>query len=103
MQAGRRRRFITPFMVAVIVAVSSIGAAGSPRAAGAADLRAQLVGAGSTFDQPFFSRAFAAYSRMQPVDITYHAVGSGAGVTQFSAGAVDFGASDVPMNECLRA
>src|SRR6266581_943618 len=39
-----------------------------------------LTGAGSTFDAPFYS-----------------AVGSSAGIAAFSAGQVDFGASDVPM------
>jgi phosphate transport system substrate-binding protein len=57
-----------------------------------------LIGAGSTFDAPFFGAAFAAYWASHPVHVLYRSVGSGAGIAQFSAGAVDFGASDVPMN-----
>lgn len=57
----------------------------------------RLVGAGSTFDAPFFARAFAAYQQQTGVSVTYLAIGSGGGIAQFSAGNVDFGASDVPM------
>jgi ABC-type phosphate transport system substrate-binding protein len=55
-----------------------------------------LTGAGSTFDAPFFSVAFARYQQQHPgVTIGYSAVGSSAGITAFSARQVDFGASDV--------
>ena len=57
-----------------------------------------LTGAGSTFDAPFFAVAFARYQQQHPsVTIGYSAVGSSAGIAAFSAGQVDFGASDVPM------
>jgi phosphate transport system substrate-binding protein len=57
-----------------------------------------LTGAGSTFDAPFFNLAFARYHQEHPgVAISYSAVGSGAGITTFSAQQADFGASDVPM------
>ena len=57
-----------------------------------------LTGAGSTFDAPFFSVAFARYQQQHPgVTIGYSAVGSSAGIAAFNARQVDFGASDVPM------
>ncbi|HKW44024.1 MAG TPA: phosphate ABC transporter substrate-binding protein PstS [Candidatus Eremiobacteraceae bacterium] len=60
---------------------------------------AQLVGAGSSFDYPFFSRAFFQYSEAHNgVSVDYQSIGSGAGIQQFTAKTVDFGASDVPMN-----
>lgn len=59
----------------------------------------QLVGAGSTFDYPFFSKAFYQYSQVHSdVSINYQPIGSGGGIQQFTAKTVDFGASDVPMN-----
>jgi len=59
----------------------------------------QITGAGSTFDYPFFSKAFQAYSKAHPdVTVSYEAIGSGGGIQQFTAKSVDFGASDVPMN-----
>lgn len=66
---------------------------------GGAHAVVHLLGAGSTFDAPFFAKAFADYSAHNPAAITYRAVGSGAGIEQFSKGQVDFGASDVPMND----
>ena len=59
----------------------------------------QLVGAGSTFDYPFFSKAFYQYSQMHnDVTVNYQPIGSGGGIQQFTAKTVDFGATDVPMN-----
>jgi phosphate transport system substrate-binding protein len=57
-----------------------------------------LTGAGATFPGPFYLAAFADYSAKYPqVTVNYQAVGSGAGIKQFQAKTVDFGASDVPM------
>ena len=57
-----------------------------------------LTGAGSTFDAPFFSVAFARYQQQHPgVAVGYSVVGSSAGIAAFSTQRVDFGASDVPM------
>jgi len=63
-----------------------------------------LTGAGSTFDAPFFTAAFARYHQLHPAfSVSYAAVGSGAGIKGFSAGTVDFGASDVPMTAAEQA
>ena len=60
---------------------------------------AQLSGAGSTFDAPFFDLAFPAYQQAHPgVAVSYAAVGSSAGITRFAAGQVNFGATDVPAS-----
>lgn len=60
----------------------------------------QLTGAGATFDYPFFSKAFYEYSQQHSeVTVNYQSIGSGAGIQQLIAGTVDFGASDVPMND----
>ena len=57
-----------------------------------------LTGAGSTFDAPFFSLAFAKYHLQHPaLTMGYSAVGSSAGIAAISAKQADFGASDVPM------
>ncbi|HVN68555.1 MAG TPA: phosphate ABC transporter substrate-binding protein PstS [Candidatus Binatia bacterium] len=59
----------------------------------------QLTGAGSSFDYPFFSKAFYIYNEKNPnVTINYQSIGSGGGIQQFTAKNVDFGATDVPMN-----
>ena len=58
-----------------------------------------LQGAGSSFAAPFLSSALAAYGASNPIAVTYSSVGSGSGITLFSADKTDFGASDVPMNQ----
>jgi phosphate transport system substrate-binding protein len=57
-----------------------------------------LNGAGSTFDQPLFTRAFYVYHQKHSnVTVNYASIGSGGGEAQFEAKTVNFGASDVPM------
>ena len=58
-----------------------------------------IVGAGSTFDFPFFSSAFYQYKADHPdISVNYQSIGSGGGIQQFTARTVDFGASDVPLS-----
>jgi phosphate transport system substrate-binding protein len=88
-------------MAAVLVA-SLCGAGGVAQAQSAPnDLStptANLTGAGSTFDQPFFTLAFYDYYKLNPdVTVAYASIGSGGGIAQFQANTVNFGASDVPM------
>ncbi len=56
-----------------------------------------LNGAGATFPASIYERWFAQYSAKTSTKVNYQSVGSGAGVKQFIAGTVDFGASDEPM------
>ncbi len=68
----------------------------------AADLKAPsgtLQAAGSTFVQPFFTKAFFTYTSLNSgLQVNYSGVGSGAGITDFQSGTVNFAASDVPMS-----
>lgn len=58
-----------------------------------------ITGAGATFPQPFYQKAFFDYSAKYPqVTVNYGGGGSGAGINGFIANTIDFGASDVPMN-----
>ena len=56
-----------------------------------------LNGAGATFPAPVYQRWFSDYSKTSGNHINYQSVGSGAGIRQFVAGTVDFGASDEPI------
>src|SRR5260370_11738700 len=59
-----------------------------------------LTGAGATFPAPFYQKAFFDDNAKYPnVTVNYQSVGSGAGISQFQKGTVDFGASDVPMGD----
>ena len=57
-----------------------------------------LIGAGSTFDYPLFSKLFSEYNKANGLRINYQSIGSGGGILQFTNKTVDFGASDAPMN-----
>ncbi len=90
---ARASRLTTTRLLAACLVAGGLAAA--PEAIAAT----QITGAGSTFDYPFFSKAFYDYSEKHPdVTVNYQSIGSGGGIQQFTAGTVDFGASDVPMN-----
>jgi phosphate transport system substrate-binding protein len=59
-----------------------------------------LDGAGASFPRLIYERWFKDLNAKYPnLRVNYQSVGSGAGVRQFIAGTVDFGASDVAMKD----
>ena len=76
-----------------LVSCSSGGSGG-----GGDKVTGKLNGAGASFPAAIYQRWF---QELQPegVTVNYQSVGSGAGVRQFVAGTVDFGASDKPMKQ----
>ncbi len=59
-----------------------------------------LQGSGATFPAPLYKRWFLEYYRAHPeVQVNYQAIGSGAGIRQFTQELVDFGASDAAMSD----
>lgn len=59
-----------------------------------------LTGAGASFPAPLYQNWFVELNKEIPkLQVNYQSVGSGAGVEQFTAGTVDFGASDVAMKD----
>jgi phosphate transport system substrate-binding protein len=93
------RRLALVTGAAAMLAAACGGSSGSGSSSPPADVgQGSLTGAGATFPGPFYTKAFADYTAKYPqVSINYQAVGSGAGIKQFQAKTVDFGASDVPM------
>ena len=75
-----------------LASCSSGGGGGDDKVTG------KLNGAGASFPAAIYQRWF---QELQPegVTVNYQSVGSGAGVRQFTANTVDFGASDKPMKE----
>jgi phosphate transport system substrate-binding protein len=68
---------------------------------GAAHAQQVLInGGGATFPNPIYSKWFDEYHKKFPtVQINYQSQGSSFGIQQATAGTVDFGASDAPMND----
>jgi phosphate transport system substrate-binding protein len=61
-----------------------------------------LSGAGATFPQPIYEKWFSDFAQTDQgkgVQVNYQAIGSGGGIKQFTAGTVDFGATDSPMKD----
>jgi phosphate transport system substrate-binding protein len=58
-----------------------------------------LLGAGSTFVYPLFSKLFSEYNKVTGLRVNYQSIGSGGGILQLTNKTVDFGDSDAPLNE----
>ena len=59
-----------------------------------------INGAGASFPYILYSKWFLEYRKVDPtVMINYRSIGSGGGVRQFLTGTLDFGATDVPMEQ----
>jgi phosphate transport system substrate-binding protein len=71
-------------------------------AGGGSDVAAKggsLNGAGATFPQPVYDEWAARFKDKAGTTVNYQGIGSGGGVAQFTAGTVDFGASDAAMTD----
>jgi len=84
-------RKLTSLVAAVTISGLGLGLA-------ACSATTTLNGAGASFPAAMYIRWFKELAT-QGVKVNYQSVGSGAGVRQFTAGSVDFGASDVAMSE----
>ena len=62
-----------------------------------------ITGAGSSFVYPVISKWSASYAEKTGHHINYQSIGSGGGIAQIKAGTVDFGASDMPLDEATLA
>ncbi len=58
-----------------------------------------ILGAGSTFINPLFSKMFYEYNAKTGIQVNYQSIGSGGGILQLTNKTVDFGASDGPLND----
>jgi phosphate transport system substrate-binding protein len=66
----------------------------------AAVAQTNLNGAGATFPYPIYSKWFNEFQKAHGgVQINYQSIGSGGGIRQLQSGTVDFGASDMPLND----
>jgi phosphate transport system substrate-binding protein len=76
---------------------SSGGSGGS--SSGGSKLSGTINGAGATFPLPVYQEWAARLKEKQGLTVNYQGIGSGGGVAQFTAGTVDFGASDASMSD----
>lgn len=89
-------RVVTNSVVTVAVALGS-AFAGIAQAV-------TLNGAGATFPEPLYQRYFNAIRQDYPeLQVNYQGIGSGGGIKQLIAGAVDFAGSDTAMTDAEAA
>lgn len=62
-----------------------------------------INGAGSTFAAPMYQEWAGQYKASHGVQINYQAIGSGGGISEFTQGVIDFGATDAPMSATEQA
>jgi phosphate transport system substrate-binding protein len=77
---------------------ASTSASGTPAASTTSSVSATLNGAGSTFAAPIYQQ-LGSDLKGKGLTINYQGVGSGAGVSQFAAGTVDFAGSDPALTD----
>jgi phosphate transport system substrate-binding protein len=72
---------------------------GSGGSSGGSKLSGTINGAGATFPLPVYQEWAARLKEKQGLTVNYQGIGSGGGIAQFTAGTVDFGATDSAMED----
>ncbi len=80
------RRFLVCAIVTAVLSAAALA-------------QTNLNGAGATFPYPIYSKWFNEFQKSKNVQINYQSIGSGGGIRQLQSGTVDFGASDMPLND----
>src|SRR6201990_2683374 len=75
------------------------GGSSSSSSSGAAKAGGTINGAGATFPAPVYQEWAARFKEDQGTTVNYQGIGSGGGIAPFSAGPVDFGATDSAMKD----
>jgi phosphate transport system substrate-binding protein len=82
-----------------MVSCNSKSGSGSDSTASANSDDNTIMGAGSSFDNPLFSKMFSEYNKQTGLKVNYQSIGSGGGIQQLTNKTVDFGASDAPLTD----
>jgi phosphate transport system substrate-binding protein len=86
--------------VAACGSSSSSSAGNAASGSGGSSLSgATVIGTGSTFAAPLYQQEGSSFKSAKGVTVNYGSTGSGAGVAQFTAKTVDYGASDVFLKD----
>jgi len=105
---GVQSKILITFSMIITIALMSCGGGGNnasgkdSSAAGNSTATSDantLLGAGSTFVYPLFSKLFSEYNAITGLKVNYQSIGSGGGILQLTNKTVDFGDSDAPLND----
>jgi phosphate transport system substrate-binding protein len=84
---------------ALALGASACGGSSEAESNGDTSASGTVNGAGATFPQPVYDEWGARLQDSGGPTINYQGIGSGGGVAQFTAGTLDFGASDAAMTD----
>ena len=90
------RSLLTRTAAAIVGVGAAVGLVSCSSGGDGQKATGRLSAAGASFPAAIYQRWFQDLTP-QSINVNYQSVGSGAGVRQFTAGTVDFGASDKPM------
>jgi phosphate transport system substrate-binding protein len=95
---------VAAMAVALAVAVTACGGSSSSSSGGGGSssgskLSGTINGAGATFPLPVYQEWAARLKDTSGLTVNYQGIGSGGGIAQFTAGTVDFGATDSAMED----
>jgi phosphate transport system substrate-binding protein len=86
-------------MTAMVLGVAACGGSSSSGDANAAPAADTIVGAGATFPYPVYTKWGSEYAATGGAKLNYQGIGSGGGISAVTAGTVQFGASDAPLEQ----
>jgi phosphate transport system substrate-binding protein len=104
----RNARNLLPLVLAGALALGAVacGSSNDKSASGGGgsstapkQIGGSINGAGATFPAPVYQEWAARLKEKTGTTVNYQAIGSGGGIAQFTAGTVDFGASDSAMKD----
>jgi len=84
--------------VALVALALALAACGGSNASATTTSADTMLGAGSTFAAPLYTKWASDYQGVAGVKLNYQAVGSSAGIAAIEAKTVDFGATDAPLS-----
>jgi phosphate transport system substrate-binding protein len=101
-----KTRKVVPLVLAGALALGAVAcgsgsgsSGGSGSSSGSKQAGGTLNGAGATFPLPVYQEWAARFKDKTGTAVNYQGIGSGGGIAQFTAGTVDFGASDSAMKD----
>src|SRR3954464_13268622 len=103
----RSKRIVAAALLAASLAVlvaacgsdDSSSGGGGRSSSGGLKLSGSINGAGATFPLPVYQEWAARLKDDKGLTVNYQGIGSGGGIAQFTAGTVDFGATDSAMED----
>jgi phosphate transport system substrate-binding protein len=99
-----RRAATAAAAVGILLAAAACSSSGSSSSTGGTSSGSSTInGAGSTFAAPMYQQWAGQYNASHGVQINYQAIGSGGGISEFTQGVVNFGATDAPMTPTEQA